>query len=96
MAAKITLTLTQEEHGTDEGMAQTIGLLTAIGVAPTKKVVLTVECEPEDVDSYADDMDIALSGRPTGIEVVIKTTIERHVERRKMASVTPMDKAWSN
>lgn len=96
MAAKITLTLTQEEHGTDEAMAQTIGLLTAIGVAPTKKVVLTVECEAEDVDSYADDMDIALSGRPTGIEVTIKTTVERHVERRKMASVTPMDKAWAN
>lgn len=97
MTTKITLTLTQDDNtGSDAAMAETIGLLTAIGVVPTQKVVLTVECENEDAESYADDMDAALSGRPMGIEVTIKTTTERHVERRKLTTVTPMDKVGWN
>jgi len=98
MTTKIQLTLTQDdENGSDEAMAQTIALLQQIGVVPLAKVVLTIECENEDAESYVDDLDIAMSARPVGIEAVIKTTTERHVERQKrLASVTPMDKAGWN
>jgi len=93
MSTKITLTLTHldDDHPNAAGMAETIGLLTQIGIVPTKKVALTIECKDEDAENYTDDIDAALSGRPMGIEVVIKTTTERHVERRRMTSVTPMD-----
>lgn len=98
MTTKIQLTLTQDdENGSDVAMAETIGLLTALGIMPVGKVVVTVECENEDADSFVDDIDAAMSGRPVGIEAVIKTTTERHVERqKKLASVTPMDKAGWN
>ncbi len=97
MTTKIQLTLTQDDNGSDMAMAATIGLLTQIGIAPVGKVVLTIECENEDADSFVDDLDAAMSGRPVGIEAVIKTTTERHVERSKrLATVTPMDKVGWN
>ena len=41
-----------------------------------------------------DTIDAALSARPVGIEVVLKTTRERHVTRdAAMPRVTPMDEA---
>lgn len=96
--SKIQLTLTQDdENGSDAAMAVTIELLTQIGIVPIGKIVLTIECENEDADSYVDDLDAAMSGRPVGIEAVIKTTTERRVERqKKLATVTPMDKVGWN
>ena len=95
--AKITVTLEQDdEGGTNEGMARTIGLLAQLGIQPTQKLVLTLECEEEDAEMHRDDLKLALRARPVGINVKIKTAIEEEVERERMVPVTPMDKAWSN
>lgn len=91
MATKITVTLAPVDgRAPREYMAQSIALLSALST-PTDKVVLTISCEDEDAESYADDIDAALSGRPMGVDAVIKTTSEHHIERRKLASITPMD-----
>jgi len=95
--AKITLTIEQDdEGGTNEGMARTIGLLTTLGIQPTQKLVLTLECEEDDAETYRDDIKLALRARPVGINVKIKTAIEEDVERERMAPVTPMDRAGWN
>lgn len=95
--AKITLTLEQDdEAGTDEGMAQTIALLSSIGIVPATKLVLSLECEEEDADTYRDDIKAALRSRPIGIVVKLKTTVEEAVERERLAPVTPMDRAGWN
>lgn len=95
--AKITLTLEQDDQaGTDEGMARTIALLAQLGITPAQKLVLTIECEEDDADSYRDDLRHALRARPIGIIAKIKTTSEESVERERVAPVTPMDKAGWN
>lgn len=97
MATKITLTLTQDdENGSDEAMIQSVELLTHVCVMPLTKVVITLECENDDAEGFVDDLDAAMSGRPIGIDAVIKTTKEQRVERRKLATVTPMDKVGWN
>jgi hypothetical protein len=97
MTAKITLTLEQDdEYGTDEAMAQTIALLTGGSVLPIGKLVITIACENEDAESYAEDVKLAMARRPAGIEAKVKVTTEEGIERARLATVTPMDKAWSN
>lgn len=98
MATKITVTITQDKEngGSDKAMADTIALLTALGITPTRKVALTIECEDEDADHFRDELSVVLSGRPVGIEAVIKRTTEENVSRARMQKVTPMDKAGWN
>lgn len=97
MAAKITLTLAKDKHGTDEAMAQTLALLANTdGGLPLGKLVITIECENEDAESYADDLKRAMSRRPVGIDAKVKVVTEEGIERQRLSSVTPMDKAWSN
>ncbi len=96
---KITLTIQQDDdapNDTSAAMTETLALLATAGMTAPRKLVLNIECKDEQTEEITDELDAALSGRPMGIEVVIKTTTERHVERRRMASVTPMDKTGWN
>lgn len=99
MATKITLTIQQDEDAPNDtkiAMTETLALLAAAGITAPRRLVLTIECKDDEAENITDELDAALSGRPMGIEVVIKTTTERHVERKRMANVTPMDQAWRN
>lgn len=90
--SKLTLTLEQDdEAGTDEGMARTIGLLSELGITPATKLVLTLECEEEDSATYRDDLKAALRRRPIGIEATIRTETKEKAERDRIPPVTPMD-----
>lgn len=96
---KITLTISQDENApndTSAAMTETLALLAAAGITAPRKLVLNIECKDDEAENVTDDLDAALSGRPVGIEVVIKTTTERHVERKRLSTVTPMDAAWRN
>lgn len=95
---KIALTITPDtEYLTpdqiDAAMARTIGTLQRLGIVPLRKIVLNVECQDEIAGELEDTIDAALSARPVGIEVTLKTTRERHVSRDTLAPVTPMDEA---
>lgn len=94
---KITVTLEQSEaSGTDRAMADTIALLSAIGSAPTQKVVLHLEpLFGTKVTELRDRIILALAERPAGIDVGIKTVTDEAVVRGAMHAVTPMDKVWS-
>ena len=101
MASKITITITPDMDYLDRdsanaNMAETMALLATLNDAPSGKIVLTIECRDEDVRDLKSDIHAALSGRPVGIEVNLKTQTEEYVERTKSATVTPMDKAWAN
>lgn len=97
MASKITLTLKQDETGSNQAMAETIALLTSLGIdMPAKKLTLVVECEAEDLNTYRDELRVVLASRPVGIEVELKTESKESVERGRMVRVTPLDKAGWN
>ena len=97
MATKIALTITPDTEylGPDEidaAMLRTITTLQRLGAIPLRKLALSIECKDEDADDLEDTIDAALSARPVGIEVVLKTTKERHVSRdTALPRVTPMD-----
>lgn len=99
MPTKITLTITPDTDNLDpaqidSAMARTIGTLQRLGIIPMRKITLAIECKDEDAEELEDTIDAALSARPVGIEVVLKTTKERHVSRDvTMPRVTPMDEA---
>lgn len=98
MAAKITLTLEHMDpkHPNSSAMAQTIGLLAQLVDLPAGGLKLSIACEEEDLQSYVDDLMTTLARRPVGIRVKVKKESEDEIERSTMATVTPMDKAWSN
>jgi hypothetical protein len=93
MGTKIQITITPNTDimpldQIDGAMARTIGII------PMRKITLAIECKDEDADDLEDTIDAALSARPVGIEVVLKTTKERHVSRdTALPRVTPMDEA---
>ena len=95
---KITLTLeTEKGVGGNVEMAQTLGLLAGLVDTPTSKVVLTLQCEEDDAESYKDDPRTVLERRPAGIKVNIKTLMDEDIiASERMATITPMDKVWSN
>lgn len=84
------------KHPNSMSMAQTIGLLAQLIDLPSGGMKLTINCEAEDMESYADDLRGVLSRRPVGIVVKLKMENEDTIERSTLSSVTPMDKAWSN
>ena len=96
--SKLTLVIehTDPKHPNSMSMAQTIGLLAQLIDLPSGGLKLTINCEAEDMESYADDLRELLSRRPVGIAVKLKMENEDTIERSTMSSVTPMDKAWSN
>jgi hypothetical protein len=78
----------------DGAMARTIGTFQRLGIVPLRKITLAIECADADAEDVEDTIDAALSARPVGIEVVLKTSRERHVSRDvAMPQVTPMDEA---
>jgi hypothetical protein len=96
MGTKITLTITPDTEylapdQIDAAMMRTITALQRLGIVPLRKLTLAIECKDEDADDLEDTIDAALSARPVGIEVVLKTTKERRVTRDTLAPVTPMD-----
>ena len=97
MSTKIALTITPDTeylapNEIDAAMVRTITTLQRLGVIPLRKITLAIECKDEDAEDLEDTIDAALSGRPVGIEVVLKTTKERHVTRdTAMPRTTPMD-----
>jgi hypothetical protein len=97
MSTKVTLTITPDTEyldatEIDAAMARTIGTLQRLGIIPMRKITLAIECKDENAEELEDTIDAALSARPVGIEVVLKTTKERHVSRDvTMPRVTPMD-----
>ena len=94
---KITITLKQnEDDGSPMAMAETLALLGTLKDAPTAKIVLALECKDDDAELWRDELRAALSGRPVGVDVELKTESKESVERGRMARVTPMDKAWAN
>jgi hypothetical protein len=98
MSGKLTLTIehVDPKHPNSRSMAQTIGLLAQLIDLPSGGLKLTIGCEQEDLDSYADDLMQVLAQRPVGIKVKLKKESEDEIERSTMANVTPMDKAWAN
>lgn len=96
--SKITVSIDHidPKHPDNSAMAQTIGLLAQLVDLPSGGLKLTISCEPEDLESYADDLRQTLARRPVGIRVKVKTENEDEIERSTMATVTPMDKAWRN
>ena len=84
------------KHPNSMSMAQTIGLLAQLIDLPSGGMKLTINCEAEDMESYADDLRGVLSRRPVGISVKLKMENEDTIERSTMTSVTPMDKAGWN
>lgn len=95
--AKITLTLEQDDqHGTDDGMAETIALLASLGVTPASKLTIVLECEEEDAEMWRGDLRATLRRRPVGIKSTIKVETKEEVSHEHMSVVTPMDKVWSN
>jgi len=98
MGTKIALTITPDTEylapdQIDAAMMRTITTLQRLGVVPLRKLTLAIECKDEDADDLEDTIDAALSARPVGIEVILKTTKERRVTRDTLAPVTPMDEA---
>jgi hypothetical protein len=96
MATKIQITITPDSENLspermNDAMARTIRLLAAEAGVPTRKLTLTIECKDEESEDHEDAIDAALSGRPVGIEVVMKTTKERHVARVSRDTSRPMD-----
>lgn len=96
MPTKILLTITPDMEylapdQIDTAMTRTITTLQRLGVVPLRKLTLAIECKDQDASDLEDTIDAALSARPVGIEVVLKTTRECHVTRDTMARVTPMD-----
>lgn len=94
--AKINLTITPDTEylardEIDNAMMRTITTLQRLGLVPLRKLTLAIECKDEDAEDVEDTIDAALSARPFGIEVTLKTTRERHVTRDTLAPVTPMD-----
>lgn len=89
MATKIQVTISQDkEHGgTDVGMLEAFHALLACGVLPTSGLVLTVECGDQHRESIRDTLAVAMTDRPIGIDVKIKTTISEEIERRRMERV---------
>lgn len=95
---KINLTITPDTEylardEIDNAMMRTITTLQRLGLVPLRKLTLAIECKDEDAEDVEDTIDAALSARPFGIEVTLKTTRERHVTRDTLAPVTPMDEA---
>ena len=79
MASKITITITPDMDYLDRdsanaNMAETMALLATLNDAPSGKIVLTIECRDEDVRDLKSDIHAALSGRPVGIEVNLKSS----------------------
>lgn len=95
MLTKITITL-QQDGKDDSAMAQTLGLLAGLGILPTRKIVLALECEPEDADTVTADIKAALVSRPGGIRATIKTVDEEDVSVERVVVATPMDRAGWN
>lgn len=98
MTTKITLTVTPntdilDPERIDAAMLRTIETLQRLSLVPLRKLTLAIECKDEDTEYMEDTIDAALSARPVGIEVTLKTTRERHVTRDTLAPVTPMDEA---
>jgi len=99
MSTKVTLTITPDTEylaptEIDAAMARTITTLQRMGLVPLRKITIAIECKDEDSADLEDTIDAALSARPVGIEVVLKTTKERHVTRdTAIPRVTPMDEA---
>lgn len=99
MSTKIALTITPDTEylgptEIDAAMARTITTLQRLGLVPLRKITIAIECQDEDAADLEDTIDAALSARPVGIEVVLKTTKERHVTRdTAIPRVTPMDEA---
>lgn len=97
MGTKINLTITPDTEYLDPtmidaAMMRTIGTLQRLGLVPLRKLTLAIECKDEDAADLEDTIDAALSARPVGIEVVLKTTKERRVTRdTTIPRVTPMD-----
>lgn len=97
MGTKIALTITPDTEylaadQIDGAMARTITTLQRLGLVPLRKITIAIECKDEDAEELEDTIDAALSARPVGIEVMLKTTKERHVTRdTAMPRVTPMD-----
>ena len=96
--SKLTLTLehVDPKHPNSMAMAQTIGLLAQLIDLPSGGMKLTINCEAEDMEGYADELRAVLSRRPVGIRVMIEKQNKEEVERSTMASVTPMDKVWND
>lgn len=96
MPTKINLTITPDteylqQEQADAAMMRTIVTLQRLGIVPLRKLTLNIECQDEDAGDLEDTIDAALSARPVGIEVKMRTTKDRHVSRDTLAPVTPMD-----
>lgn len=103
MTTKLTITISPDpeylaHNEIDAAMERTIADLAELGLVPLRKITLTIECKDESVEAIEDAIDAALSGRPMGIDVVLKTSRERHVAREsRMVAATPMDRAgWAS
>lgn len=102
MATKIAVSITKDmEHGgTDAAMLESFQTLIRLGVLPTKGLVLTIECNDQDAEGIRDEIAVALTDRPIGIDVKIKRTIDEEIDRRRSVVVnrvptsTPMERVW--
>lgn len=98
MGTKFNVTIKPEDdfvgERADAAMLNTLRQMAALGKVPLSKITFQIECLDAAAEMVEDQIDAALSSRPMGIEVVVKTTRERRVGRKTMPAVTPMDAVW--
>ena len=97
MGIKIKITLTRDAKlGTDEDMATAVELLNAMGVQPSNKAVVEMECDSqEEADNIAQIFDYTFLSCPDNVEAEIEIKSKRGVQFG-VASNTPIEKAINN
>jgi hypothetical protein len=95
---KITITLQlNEDYGSADDMATALLQLQRLGITPLGKVQLTFDkLDPVAAEETEIRLEAVLQDVPRGVDVTVKTSTERGVERRKMDGVMPMDKYLKN
>lgn len=93
---KIVVTLELNDYGTADDIAAALIVLQRLGITPLGKVQLAFSAmSSEAAEDALDNLDAVLRDVPSGVDVKVKETTERGVERRKVDN-TPMQKYFNN
>lgn len=96
MGTKLTVTIDPDTdylkgNQVSEAMAKTLAVLGSVVDIPTGKIALTINCSDLEADLIRLKLQVALSGRPVGINATLKTQTEEYVAVKREPKKTPMD-----
>lgn len=97
MGVKITVTIEPDTNYLDaksqvpDAMAKTLAVLSSVIDVPMSKTAITIQCTDKDAERIRAELQIALSGRPVGINATLKTQTEEYVAVKREPKKTPMD-----